>query len=216
MTPAGCLSSIAALVFGLCSTALASPAAGTVPAEPPFEPGGQPLPDGVGERQHMLEHRVNVGIGPLLYLPPIGPTIFGWALEASYGVRHSGYSIEADVGLRGIAGESVAGAVALDFYGAIALAPELGRVWAPRIGLELGISTAARSILDREWAAPGSFVRAFSATPPGYLGTALSPARFRWRQWHIDAMALFIGSSVPGLGRTARVQVSFLRLGASF
>jgi hypothetical protein len=212
MTPAGCLSSIAALLFGLCSTALASPAAGTTPAEPPFEPGAQPLSDGGDERQHMLQHRVNVGIGPLLYVAPLGPSIFGWALEASYGARHTGYGVEADVGLRGILGDSVA----MDFYGVIAFAPEISRVWEPRIGLELGISTAVRASRDRESPAPGSFGRAFLDSTPVYVGTALSPARFRWRQWHIDAMAMFIGSSLPGLGRTARIQVSFLRLGASF
>lgn len=212
MTPAGCLSSIAALMFGLCSTALASPAAGTAPAEPSVEPGAQPLPDGGDGGQPMLQHRVNVGIGPLLYLSALGPSIFGWALEASYGARHPGYGVEADVGLRAILGDSVA----VDFYGAIAFAPEISRFWEPRIGLELGISTAPRASIDENSSAPGSFDRAFSSSSPGYVGTGLSPARFRWRQWHIDAMAMFIGSSLPGLGRTARIQVSFLRLGASF
>jgi hypothetical protein len=216
MTPIRCLPSIAALLSGLCSTALASPALGTAPADPPIEPGAQPLPDGGDERPRMLHHRVNAGIGPLLYLPTFGPALFGWALEASYGARHDGYAVEADVGARGIFGEEVAGTVAFDLYGAIAFAPELGSVWEPRIGLELGISTAARSILDEDRAAPGSFARAFLATAPGYVGTSLSPARVRWRQWHLDAMAIFIGSSLPGIGRTARLQVSFVRLGASF
>ncbi len=216
MTPTGCLFSIAALLFGLCSTALASPALGTAPADSPFEPGAQPLPDAGDKRPRMLNHRVNAGIGPLLYLPPLGPIIFGWALEASYGARHNGYGVEADVGARGIFGENVAGTVAFDVYGAIALAPALSSFWEPRIGLELGISTAARSILDEDSAAPGSYIRAFSATAPGYFGTGLSPAHFRWRQWHLDAMAIFIGSSLPGIGRTARLQVNFLRLGASF
>jgi hypothetical protein len=216
MTPTACLLASVALSFGPCATALAAPPLGTTPADPPVQPGARPLPDGEDERPHLLQHRVNIGMGVLLYLPPRGPTIFGWALEASYSARHDGYGVEADAGVRGVFGENVAGAGALDLYGAIALAPELGSVWAPRIGLELGISTAARSPLDADEAAPGGSLRAFSATAPGYVGTALSPARFRWRGWHLDALSLFIGSSLPGIGRTVRFQMSFLRLSAAF
>lgn len=216
MTAVGRLVSIVAIVLGPGLSALASPAPGPVPAEPTSEPGARPPSDGGDERARMLHHRVNAGVGPLLYLPPLGPTIIGWALEASYGVRHAGHAVEADAGVRGVFGEDVAGAVALDFFAAIALAPEIGSAWAPRIGLELGISTAGRTLLGEDDAPPDSFIRALSDASPAYVGTALSPARFHWRQWHVDAMAIFMGSSIPDLGRSVRLHVSFLRLGASF
>lgn len=216
MTAAGRLASIIAIVLGPSLPALASPTAGPVAAEPSSEPGARPPDDGSDEHARVFHHRVNAGVGPLLYLPPLGPTIIGWAVEASYGVRHAGHAVEADAGIRAILGEDVAGAVALDFFAAIALAPEIGSAWEPRIGVELGISTAGRSLLGEDDAPPDSFVRALSDASPAYVGTALSPARFHWRQWHVDAMAIFMGSPIPDLGRTVRLQVSFLRLGASF
>jgi hypothetical protein len=214
MTSARRLSSLVVIMLGPSLSALASPVSGPVPAEPSLEPEARPQEHGNDERERVLHHRVNAGVGPLLYLPPLGPTISGWALEASYGVRRSDLAVEAEAGIRGIFGESVAGTIALDFFAGIALAPEMGSTWAPRIGVEIGASTAARSILDE--VPPESYARTLAAASPGYVGTALSPARFRWRQWHVDAMAIFMGTSLPELGRAARLQVNFLRLGASF
>jgi hypothetical protein len=216
MHPAGWLSFVAVIMNLLGATALASPPASEVsPALPPDSTTRAPF-DGHDRDVAMLHHRVNVGIGPLLYIPPTGPVELGWAVEASYGVRHGRHDIEAEVGVRGIAGDRVSGAVAFDVFASIALAPTLGSLWEPRIGLELGISSAANAPIDRDRAAPESFYRAFSDASPGYVGTAFAPARFRWQRWRLEAMEIFMGSSIPGIGRTARLQVNFFRLGVSF
>jgi hypothetical protein len=196
------------------STVLASPPTSSPSAVPP---GSTMRPTSNGhDPDAPILHRVNVAVGPLVYIPPTGPVELGWAVEASYGARHRNREVEAEVGFRSIAGERVSGTVAFDVFAGIALAPTLGRVWEPRIGLELGISSAANAPIDRERAAPESFYRAFSDASAGYVGTVLAPARFRWQRWRLEALGIFMGSAIPGFGRTARLQVNFLRLGAAF
>lgn len=163
----------------------------------------------------MLQHRVNVGLGPLLYIAPTGPVELGWAVEASYGARYGDHGMEAEVGFRSIIGDRVSGAVDFDIFTGIALAPTIGRLWEPRIGLELGFSSAANAPIDPDRAAPESFYRQFSDTSSGYIGTVFAPARFRWQRWRLEAMEIFMGSALPEIGRTARLQVNFVRLGVS-
>jgi hypothetical protein len=214
MHPAGWLSFIAMTTCLMGSTVLASPPVSSASAVPS---GSSTASTSSGhEADAPIRHRVNVGIGPLLYIPPTGPVELGWAVEASYGVRHRRHDVEADVGFRSIVGDRVSGTVAFDAFAGIALAPTLGRIWEPRIGLELGISSAANAPIDRDRAAPESFYRAFSDASSGYVGTVLAPARFRWQRWRLEALGIFMGSAIPGFGRTARLQVNFLRLGAAF
>jgi hypothetical protein len=216
MHPAGWFSFVAVITSLQGATALASPPTSDMSAVPPPDSTTRAPSAGRDRDVATIHHRVNVGIGPLLYIPPTGPVELGWAVEASYGARHGGHGMEAEVGFRSIAGDRVSGAVAFDVFVGIALAPTIGSVWEPRIGLEFGLSSAANAPIDRDRAAPESFYRAFSDSSPGYVGTAFAPARLRWGRWRLEAMEIFMGSTIPGIGRTARLQLNFLRLGASF
>lgn len=195
---------------------LASPLASEVIPVPPPDSTAQTSTSGDEHDEPVLHHRVNVGLGPLLYVAPTGPIALGWAVEASYGGRHNERGMEAEVGFRAIVGERVSGPVDFDLFASVALAPTIGSVWEPRIAVEFGISTAANAPIAPDIAAPESFYRLFSDTAPGYVGTAFAPARFRWRRWRLETMEIFMGSAVPRIGQAARLQINFIRLGVHF
>ena len=163
----------------------------------------------------------SAGIGPLFHLLVLAPKrgtpgMLAWAFEASGNARHDRYGIELDAGMRLVLGELVPGSFALEGFASISIAPDFGGAWHPRISLEMGLSGAASPRDDREQSPPGSLRRSVLDNSPGYLGTALSSARFRWHRWQLDVFPLFIGTAIPDYGRAVRLQLGFLRAGAWF
>jgi hypothetical protein len=166
-----------------------------------------------------VAHQAQVGAGPLLQLYVLGPerersSTTGWAIEASYGLRHLRTGIEAGGGARAVFGPNVASAAAFEGFVFGALGPEFG-AWRPRVGIELGWSGAADPAVDEDSTAPGSVLREFAGASPIYVGTALVPARFAIRGWLIESAAVAIGTPLSGWGRSARVQITFVRVGVS-
>jgi hypothetical protein len=166
-----------------------------------------------------LAHQAQVGAGPLVQLYVLGPdrersSTTGWTIEATYGLRFLHTGIEAGGGARAVFGPNVASSAAFEGFAFGALGPELG-AWRPRVGVELGWSGAADPAVDEDDTAPGSVLREFAGASPFYVGTALVPARFAVRGWLVETAAITIGTPVSGWGRSARLQVTFVRVGVS-
>lgn len=91
------------------------------------------------------------------------------------------------------------------------LVAELGR-WRPAAGLELGLSTRARSeVLDDE-RPPGSYFADLGRPEPIWLDFVVTPLRFGAGPWEIGVGRTALGVSLPSFGLAGRLAVDAVTL----